>query len=148
MTAKYTPVQQELNIWFASATSLLIELVEDTAKRLRVLYSISEPVPSLLNRVTMTKEALQDAKDFVDFTVPYRLQNSRNLVQMLLEKIEASEPQVNAEEAKDARLIAAAPELLDALFVCMEHNRLYLGDNHNTVIYAKAAIAKATGETP
>ena len=45
----------------------------------------------------------------------------------------------------NARLIAAAPDLLEALWVCMEHNRLHHGDSHNTVIQARAAIAKAEG---
>lgn len=45
----------------------------------------------------------------------------------------------------DARLIAAAPDLLEALWVCMEHNRLHHGNSHNTVIQALAAIAKAEG---
>lgn len=38
-------------------------------------------------------------------------------------------------------------ELLDALWVCMEHNRVHHGESHNTVIQAREAIAKATGET-
>ena len=46
----------------------------------------------------------------------------------------------------DARLVAAAPDLLEALWVCMEHNRLHHGDSHNTVIQARAAIAKAKGQ--
>ena len=48
------------------------------------------------------------------------------------------------ENIANARLIAAAPDLLDALWVCTEHNALYLGENHNTVIQGRAAIAKAT----
>lgn len=46
----------------------------------------------------------------------------------------------------DARLIAAAPDLLDALWVCMEHNALHFGESHNTVIQARAAYKKATGK--
>ncbi len=34
--------------------------------------------------------------------------------------------------------------LLDALWVCMEHNLLHYGESHNTVIQARAAIAAAT----
>jgi len=45
-------------------------------------------------------------------------------------------------------LYEAAPDLLEAVWVCMEHNRLYFGDAHNTVIQARAAIAKATGDAP
>lgn len=47
----------------------------------------------------------------------------------------------------NAYLIAAAPELLDALWVCMEHNKIHFGEAHNTVIQARAAIAKALGES-
>lgn len=39
---------------------------------------------------------------------------------------------------------AVNAELLDALWVCMEHNRLHFGESHNTVIQSRAAIAKAT----
>lgn len=39
----------------------------------------------------------------------------------------------------------AKTDLLEALWVCMEHNRLHHGDSHNTVIQARAAIAKAEG---
>jgi len=59
---------------------------------------------------------------------------------------EAHAKQVAQNEA-NARLIAAAPELLDALWVCMEHNKIHFGEAHNTVIQARAAIAKALGET-
>jgi hypothetical protein len=48
----------------------------------------------------------------------------------------------------NALLIAAAPDLLDALWICTEHNALHYGESHNTVIAGRAAIAKATGETP
>jgi hypothetical protein len=46
---------------------------------------------------------------------------------------------------RDKALLLAAPDLLEALWVCMEHNRLHHGDSHNTVIQARAAIAKAEG---
>ena len=42
------------------------------------------------------------------------------------------------------RYVAQRDELLYVLWVCMEHDRLYFGDNHNTVIQAQAAISKAT----
>ena len=51
------------------------------------------------------------------------------------------------EQEANARLIAAAPELLEALWVCAEHNALHFGECHNTVIQARAAIAKARGES-
>lgn len=48
--------------------------------------------------------------------------------------------------AGHANLIAAAPELLEALQVIADHNELYYGESHNTVIMARAAIKKALGE--
>lgn len=45
----------------------------------------------------------------------------------------------------NANLIAAAPDLLEALWVATEHNALHFGEQHNTVIQGRAAIAKATG---
>jgi hypothetical protein len=41
---------------------------------------------------------------------------------------------------------AQRDELLDALWVCMEHNLLHYGESHNTVIQARSAIAAATKE--
>ena len=47
----------------------------------------------------------------------------------------------------DALLIAAAPELLDALETIVEHFEYYMGDNEcRPLENARAAIAKATGE--
>lgn len=40
------------------------------------------------------------------------------------------------------RLHEANQAMLYALWVCAEHNALYLGENHNTVIQARAAITK------
>ncbi len=37
------------------------------------------------------------------------------------------------------KLRQAAQQVLDALWVCAEHNTLYHGENHNTVIQARAA---------
>ena len=48
---------------------------------------------------------------------------------------------------KNAKLMAAAPQLLEALWVCMEHNRVHYGESHNTVMQARSAISKAKGET-
>ncbi|WP_445656856.1 hypothetical protein [Achromobacter sp. NCFB-sbj8-Ac1-l] len=51
--------------------------------------------------------------------------------------------------AEDARLIAAAPELLEALIDVLalyKWKRPHLGDALEPVIKAKAAIAKAKGE--
>ena len=47
----------------------------------------------------------------------------------------------------NANLIAAAPDLYDALWVLTEHNLLYYGEHHNTVIAGRAALAKARGES-
>jgi len=44
-------------------------------------------------------------------------------------------------------LICAAPDLLDALWVLTEHNTLHFGEDHNTVIQGRAAIAKAKETT-
>lgn len=48
----------------------------------------------------------------------------------------------------DMRLIAAAPDLLEALWLCFDHCRLYYPEvEHNNVGDAvRAAISKATGE--
>lgn len=46
----------------------------------------------------------------------------------------------------NAHLIAAAPELYEALWVATEHNALRFGEDHNTVIQGRAALAKARGE--
>lgn len=50
--------------------------------------------------------------------------------------------------AANARLIAAAPELLEALDMMERHFSRY-DDTHNNLVLeqARAAIAKATGET-
>lgn len=51
------------------------------------------------------------------------------------------------EEAKaNARLIAAAPELLEALALCLHAVALAGWDGDHCAIKARAAIAKATGE--
>ena len=53
-------------------------------------------------------------------------------------------------KSRDARLIAAAPELLEALRLCFDHCRLYHREaEHNNVGEAvRAAITKATGAQP
>ena len=51
-----------------------------------------------------------------------------------------------AEAKANARLIAAAPDLLDALSVLVELVSFQIcGDDHPAIINARAAIAKATG---
>lgn len=57
---------------------------------------------------------------------------------------EGDEPDANA------LLIAAAPELLEALKLCYEYCRLYHSEveQNNVGKAARAAIAKATGEQP
>jgi hypothetical protein len=51
-----------------------------------------------------------------------------------------------ATEMANARLIAAAPELLDALNAMIDEFEGCYADADPTLINAKAAIAKATGE--
>ena len=54
-----------------------------------------------------------------------------------------------AEVAANARLFAAAPDLLEALETLAEHFEYYMGDNEcRPLENARAAIAKATGEQP
>ena len=62
----------------------------------------------------------------------------------LIERLRAiSVTMGNVDKAAD--MLEADADLLEALWVCMEHNHLHFGENHNTVIQASAAIAKATG---
>lgn len=53
-----------------------------------------------------------------------------------------------SEQIANARLIAAAPELLDALKACatMIRQECADGEHHETYLLANAAIIKATGE--
>jgi len=73
-------------------------------------------------------------------------------IDLAIDMLEADVPETNfgnileVPHRTNDNLIAAAPDLLDALWVCMEHNRLHHGDSHNTVLQARAAIEKATGE--
>lgn len=62
------------------------------------------------------------------------------------EATEETQSELEARDSANARLIAAAPELLEALWVATEHNALHFGERHNTVIQGRAAILKATGE--
>lgn len=48
----------------------------------------------------------------------------------------------------NARLIAAAPDLLDALKALLERYVLAIGNEGIECLTARAAIAKATGEQP
>ena len=48
----------------------------------------------------------------------------------------------------DARLMAAAPDLLDSLRECLLHLDIECGPHHPVRLRADAAIRKATGETP
>lgn len=61
-------------------------------------------------------------------------------------KYNGADPRVSNVEA-DARLIAAAPELLEALQLCYDHCRLYHPEveENNVGKTVRAAIAKATG---
>ncbi len=53
------------------------------------------------------------------------------------------------EHAANMRLIAAAPDLLEALKTLVEHFEYYMGDNEcRPLENARAAIARATGEQP
>lgn len=55
----------------------------------------------------------------------------------------------DGEEAANARLIAAAPELLEALRELADHCRaFYMAERESILLNARAAIAKATGGTP
>lgn len=58
-------------------------------------------------------------------------------------------PIMRTHDEQLANLIAAAPELLEALWLCFDHCRLYYPEvEHNNVGDAvRAAIAKATGST-
>ncbi|KKK97378.1 hypothetical protein LCGC14_2653310, partial [marine sediment metagenome] len=47
----------------------------------------------------------------------------------------------------DARLIAAAPDLLEALEDCVAEIEYVSNPNHPEVVRAKAAIAKAKGKS-
>lgn len=53
----------------------------------------------------------------------------------------------NEMQRANAQLMAAAPDLFDALWVATEHNALRFGESHNTVIQGRAALAKARGES-
>ena len=56
-----------------------------------------------------------------------------------------SDPEQLAEALANARLIAAAPELLEALTDCVEHMHWTQPQGEAALKKAKAAIAKATG---
>ena len=58
-----------------------------------------------------------------------------------------SEP-FNSEQNANARLIAAAPDLLEALKALLERYALAIGNEGIECYQARAAIAKATGEQP
>lgn len=46
-----------------------------------------------------------------------------------------------------ATLAQAAPDLYEVLWTAVEHNALIFGEDHNTVIDGRAALAKARGES-
>ena len=58
-----------------------------------------------------------------------------------------SEP-FNSEQNANARLIAAAPDLLEALIELADCGAEAWGEDRPCVKWARAAIAKATGEQP
>lgn len=63
---------------------------------------------------------------------------------------EESQEEDEAQMAANARLIAAAPDLLDALEDLCERMEQIVRDDQSTpcTVKARAAIAKATGEQP
>jgi len=69
--------------------------------------------------------------------------------------LRVGQPERSVQEAEaNARLIAAAPELLDALkkmesalAKCFGPHKAEEGDRHRALAQARVAIAKATGET-
>jgi hypothetical protein len=55
---------------------------------------------------------------------------------------------LESEQIANARLIAAAPDLLEALGALLERYALAIGNEGIECYQARAAIAKATGEQP
>jgi hypothetical protein len=73
------------------------------------------------------------------------MQNTQTTSQWEIEKY--GEHELNITADANARLIAAAPELLEALKGMMEWARRVKGSNPGPEVFeASAAIAKATGE--
>ena len=60
------------------------------------------------------------------------------------------DPETDMPSLENANLIAAAPDLLEALKLCYDHCRLYHPDieTNNVGESVRAAIAKAEGTTP
>ena len=62
--------------------------------------------------------------------------------------LDRSDPEQLEEARANARLIAAAPDLLEALKALLERYVLAIGNEGIECLNARAAIAKATGEQP